>query len=99
MLDADERRQVAAVICEKLSSATAPVALLLPSGGCNEWDRPGADLHDAGGLTAFCDEIKSCCPDAVDLHVLDCHINDQAFTSAALRVFDRWLADETVKAG
>ncbi|NIZ62034.1 hypothetical protein DL239_13715 [Sedimentitalea sp. CY04] len=99
VLDADERRQVAATICDKLSNATAPVALLLPTGGCNEWDRPGADLHDADGLAVFCDEIKSCCPDAVDLHVLDCHINDQEFTTAALKVFDFWLENGTVKAG
>ena len=99
VLDADERRQVAATICDKLSSATAPVALLLPTGGCNEWDRPGADLHDADGLAAFCEEITSRCPDTVDLHVLDCHINDQEFTTAALKVFDFWLENGTVKAG
>ena len=99
VLDADERRQVAATICDKLSSATAPVALLLPTGGCNEWDRPGADLHDADGLAAFCDEITSRCPDTVDLHVLDCHINDHKFTTTALKVFDAWLENGTVKAG
>jgi len=97
VLTADERRQVAGVICEKLSKATAPVALLLPQQGCNEWDRPGGDLHDAEGLAAFCDQVTSCCPDNVDLLRLDCHINDQDFTDKALQVFDGWLADGTVK--
>lgn len=96
VLDADERRQVAATICDKLSGATAPVALLLPTGGCNEWDRPGADLHDAAGLAAFCDEVTNKCPDNVTLHSLDCHINDEAFTAKALQVFDAWLADSTI---
>lgn len=98
VLTAEERRQVAGVFCEKLSGATAPVALLLPQQGCNEWDRSGGDLHDAEGLAAFCDEVMLRCPDNVDLHRLDCHINDQAFTDRALQVFDAWLADGTVKA-
>ncbi|MVO15005.1 Tm-1-like ATP-binding domain-containing protein [Parasedimentitalea huanghaiensis] len=97
VLDADERRQVARSICDKLSSATAPVALLLPQHGCNEWDRPGGDLHDAEGLAAFCDEITARCPENVALTKLDCHINDAAFTAQALDVFDDWLADGTVK--
>lgn len=97
VLTADERRQVAGVFCEKLSKATAPVALLLPQQGCNEWDRPGGDLHDAEGLAVFCAEVSSRCPDNVDLHRMDCHINDQDFTDKALQVFDGWLADGTVK--
>ena len=98
-LTADERRQVAGAICEKLSQATAPVAMLLPQQGCNEWDRPGGDLHDAEGLAAFCDEVISGCPGTVDLHVLECHINDPAFSAAALQVFDAWLENGTVAAG
>jgi uncharacterized protein (UPF0261 family) len=99
VLTAEERRKVAAVLCEKLSQATGPVAMLLPRKGCNEWDRPGGDLHDADGLDAFCDAVASHCPETVDLHVLDCHINDDAFTTSALRVFDAWLQNGTVKAG
>ncbi|MBE1283874.1 MAG: UPF0261 family protein [Rhodobacteraceae bacterium] len=96
-LDGDERRQVAQAICSKLASATAPVALLLPEGGCNEWDRPGADLHDAEGLAAFCDEIRQGCPGSVSLHAMPDHINDAAFCDKALEIFDGWVADGTVK--
>ncbi len=65
---------------------------MLPTGGCNEWDRPGAPLHDADGLAAFCDEIRSACPDNADLIELDAHINDAAFADRALAVFDDWVA-------
>jgi len=98
VLNSEERRQVAQAICDKVSSATAPVAILLPKGGCNEWDRPGADLHDAEGLSAFCDEMITRCPDNADLHVLDMHINDADFSGYALKVFDDWVADGTIKA-
>jgi len=99
VLTATERRQVAGAICEKLAGATAPVALVLPTGGCNEWDRPGADLHDAQALAAFCDEIRARCPENVDLHVLDAHINDTAFSDAVLQLFDGWVADGTIPPG
>ena len=96
VLSADERRQVAGAICDKLALATAPVALLLPVQGCNEWDRPGADLHDAEGLAAFCDEVRTQCPGNVALHEIDAHINDAAFCDTVLAIFDGWVADGTI---
>jgi uncharacterized protein (UPF0261 family) len=97
MLNAQERRSVASTICNKLSVAQAPVAFLLPEQGCNEWDRPGGPLHDADGLKAFADEVTTKCPANVKLNIMDCHINDPAFTDRALEIFDQWLADETIK--
>ncbi len=90
VLNDEERRQVARAHTAQLAQATGPTALLLPNGGCGEWDRPGADLHDATGLAAFCEEMRSGCPDNVDLHDLDCHINDDEFAQTALRIFDGW---------
>ncbi len=98
LLNADERRQVAREICRKLSTATAPVSFLLPTQGGNEWDRPGGILHDTEGLAAFCDEIQDSCPDNVDLHVMNTHINDRAFHDKALAIIDQWIDDGIVKA-
>lgn len=99
VLEAGERRQVARAICDKLADATAPVALLLPLRGCNEWDREGADLHDAEGLAAFCEEVRASVPETVALHELDAHINDAAFCDKVLEIFDGWVADGTVRKG
>jgi uncharacterized protein (UPF0261 family) len=96
MLSADERRQVARTICAKLATATAPVALILPVQGCNEWDRAGGPLHDAEALAAFCDETRRTCPPNVALTAIDAHINDAAFSATALAVFDAWIADGTI---
>jgi len=96
VLNRHERRQVARSICDKLATATAPVAFVLPVGGCHEWDRPGADLHDPAGLTSFCDEMTKACPENVDLHRLDSHINDAAFSAKILEIFDGWVADGTI---
>ena len=96
VLEAGERRQVARALCAKLAEATAPVAFLLPEQGCNEWDRAGAPLSDPEGLRAFVDEIARACPANVALHRLDAHINDTAFTDAALAIFDGWIATGVV---
>jgi uncharacterized protein (UPF0261 family) len=97
MLAAGERRQVARAICGKLATATAPVALLLPTAGCNEWDRPGAPLHDGEGLAAFCDEMRKSCPMQAELHALDCHINDSEFADKVLEILDGWIASGVVQ--
>ncbi|UWQ25634.1 Tm-1-like ATP-binding domain-containing protein [Leisingera aquaemixtae] len=99
LLEADERRQVAQALCGKLAAARAPVAVLLPAGGCNEWDRPGAPLHDAVGLAAFCEEMRRRCPGNASLHELDCHINDAAFAAKALEILDSWIASGIVQGG
>lgn len=99
MLDAGQRREVARAICDKLAGAVAPVTLLLPLQGCNEWDRPGQPLSDPAGLTAFCDELRRACPANVDLLELDAHINDAGFANAALACFDAWVAQGLVAPG
>ena len=76
---------------ERLTAASGPTALLLPLGGCGEWDRPGADLHNPKGLQAFMGRLLDGCPDHVELHRRDAHINDAPFFEAALSVLDRWL--------
>jgi uncharacterized protein (UPF0261 family) len=48
-------------------------------------------------LAAFCDAVRSACPENVHLQALDCHINDAGFAEAALATFDRWVATGVVK--
>ncbi len=98
VLDQEERKAVARAHCEQLAQATGPTALLLPKGGCGEWDRPGADLHDQQGLSAFIDEITANCPGNATLVELDAHINDAEFADKALEIFDRWRAEGIIAA-
>ncbi|SEP80708.1 Tm-1-like ATP-binding domain-containing protein [Thalassovita taeanensis] len=99
VLTADERRQVARTMSAKLSTAKGPTAFLLPTQGCNEWDRPGAPLHDAEGLSAFCEELRTTCPANTQLHELPCHINDPDFSQTVLALFDTWVAQGIVPPG
>ncbi len=97
VLNAEERRIVARAFCSQMAKAKAPVTFLMPNGGYGEWDRPGADLHDAEGLAAFLDEMRRRMPKNVNAIELECHINDDGFAAKALEVFDGWLADGTIR--
>lgn len=70
--------------------------MILPGRGLGEWDRAGADLHDADGLAAFLAELDATLPDTVSVTCLDCHINDPDFARATLATFGGWCADGTV---
>jgi uncharacterized protein (UPF0261 family) len=93
----DERRAVAREVCAKLATAKGPVVFLLPVKGGHCWDVEGGPLADAGGLAAFCDELRSHCPPNVRLVELDAHLNDPVFADTALAIVDGWIADGTLR--
>ena len=97
-LNADERRETAREVARRLKEAKAPTHVILPLGGIEEWDRPGAPAHDPEGLAAFIDEMRTAIGPPTELTEVAAHINDQAFADTALSVFDGWVADGTVTA-
>lgn len=97
VLNSDERRAVAQAHSDQLSTATGPVAFLLPELGCGEWDRDGADLHDKDGLDAFLSELRKTLPENVEQHTVNAHINDEEFAQKALDIFEAWRAEGVVK--
>jgi len=86
------RREVASAISERLGKAVGPTCLLVPTQGIEGWDRPGQPLHDPEGLEALVEGLREGAAPNTELHVVDAHINDAAFSAAALQVFDRWVA-------
>jgi uncharacterized protein (UPF0261 family) len=97
-VSAQERRETARAMAERLAEARAPVHVILPARGIEEWDRPGGPAHDPDGLAAFLGEMRSAIRPPVALSEIDAHINDEAFADTALAIFDGWLADGTVAA-
>lgn len=96
-LNAEERRETAREIGKRTASSKAPVHVILPNGGIEEWDRPGGEAHDPEGLAAFLDEMRKSIKPPVSLAEIDAHINDAEFADTALEIFDKWVADGTVK--
>ncbi|MEE9315004.1 MAG: Tm-1-like ATP-binding domain-containing protein [Rhizobiaceae bacterium] len=96
ILNKEQRQEVADAHCTQLAKAKGETILLLPTKGCGEWDREGAELHNPEGLSAFCDQLRKGCPPNITLKELDAHINDQSFADAALEIFDKWCASGIV---
>ncbi|MBY5933982.1 Tm-1-like ATP-binding domain-containing protein [Tateyamaria omphalii] len=93
----DERRETAREMANRLKQSDAPVHVLLPNQGIEEWDRPGGAAHDPEAFADFCDEMRTQMTDPLQFTELDCHINDQVFADAALQIFDGWIADGTIR--
>lgn len=85
------RRAFGRAVAARLADAAGPVAVLLPNGGIEEWDRPGGGLHDPDGLAALLDGLRESLPPQIERIEVDGHINDPAFTDAVLALFDRWV--------
>ncbi|WP_299209163.1 Tm-1-like ATP-binding domain-containing protein [uncultured Tateyamaria sp.] len=96
--NAEERRATAREIARRLKASDTPAHVILPSGGIEEWDRPGQPAHDPEGLAAFCDEMRAVITEPLGFTEVAAHINDDAFVDAALAVFDGWVVDGTIEA-
>ncbi|WP_162652873.1 Tm-1-like ATP-binding domain-containing protein [Lentilitoribacter sp. Alg239-R112] len=96
VLDHAERSQVARAHATQLKQANGPTVLILPEGGCGEWDRPGEGLHDAVGLDVFLATLEKEHPQNVELVKTQAHINDDEFANAVLFQVDKWLTDGTI---
>jgi uncharacterized protein (UPF0261 family) len=97
--NAEERRDLARAMADRLATAKGPTHFFLPKGGIEEWDRPGEAAHDPEGLAAFSDEAESAMTGRVGMTALDCHINDAAFCDAVLAKLDEWVAAGLVAPG
>ena len=95
-LNDEERRETAREVGKRLSKSQAPVHVVLPNQGIEEWDKPGEPAHDPGGLAAFLDEMRSAITPPAVLTEIDAHINDPAFAERVLEIFDAWDAGGTI---
>ncbi len=96
-LNEEERRETAREMGKRLSHSQAPVHVILPNRGIEEWDRKGQPAHDPDGLAAFLDEMRKSINPPVAMTEIEAHINDRAFAGAALEILDGWIEDGTVR--
>ena len=97
--DTEGRRKTARTIAHKLERSAAPVALILPNAGIEEWDQEGEPLHDPEGLKTFVDAMRQAVRPPIQLHEIDAHINSAAFAAKALQVFDAWVVEDIIPKG
>jgi uncharacterized protein (UPF0261 family) len=79
----EENQHLGEEICRKLAGAKAPAAVLLPLRGMSAIDKDGQPFDDQTARAALYNAIRANKPANVELTELDCHINDDAFATAA----------------
>ena len=97
-LSPEERRELVRDIAGRLKQAAAPVHLILPLKGVEEWDREGQPAHDPEGLEAMMDEFGTAIDGSIEVSRINCHINDHEFADKAMEVFDGWVAAGVINA-
>lgn len=92
-----ERRDLAREVARRLKPSKGPVHFVLPTEGVHAWDTEGMPAHDPAALAEMVDGYRSEMTDPIQLSVVDCHINDLAFSTKVLEIIDSWIADGTIK--
>ncbi|KAL1499641.1 hypothetical protein AB1Y20_011839 [Prymnesium parvum] len=88
---ADELRQAARFIAQKLNRALGPVCLLLPEGGVSALDQPGMPFDDAAAREALFSELAVAFETGPTRSIrrVAAHINSPDFARAAVEEFRR----------
>ena len=92
-----ERRELAREVARRLKPAKGPVHFVLPTQGVHAWDTEGMPAHDPEALAEMVEGYRTEMTDPIQLSVLDCHINDLAFSTRVLEIIDGWIADGTIR--
>jgi hypothetical protein len=97
----EEMIQSSKLMASRLNTSTGPVAVLVPSQGFHHYDRTDKMYDNPEGRKAFTDIMQSHLKPNIELHILDCHINDAEFTEKvmeiALRLFNGISRDSMTK--
>ena len=96
-LTAEERRDLAREVARRLKNSKGPVQFVLPTHGIHAWDTEGMPAHDPEALAVMVEAYKAEMTAPVQLTVMDCHINDLAFSEKVVEIIDGWVADGTIR--
>jgi uncharacterized protein (UPF0261 family) len=86
---ADENRQFARWIADKVNRSTAPITILIPEKGVSAIDAEGQPFFDAAADAVLFDELERAVQrtDQRQVRRLPLHINDAAFSRALVEAF------------
>ncbi len=84
---ADELRQAADVIAERLNQAKGPFTFLVPLQGWSSLDREGRPIYDPAADAAFVARLKDRLADKSAIKELDLHLYTPEFAQAAVAEF------------
>lgn len=85
----EEGRKLAQLVCRRLSRATVPVTLIVPTRGFCETSAPSGPIYDPETDRVMVETFQNCVPDSVRLVMEDANICDPVFAETVAREFER----------
>ena len=82
-----------------LTALQPPPRYVIPGHGDASNDISAAVSATRNYIEYVRDAMQQAVPDTTDLRVLECHINDDAFSETVLEIFDEWVAQRVVPKG
>jgi len=96
-MGAQEMREFAKIIGEKLNKSKGPTHILIPKKGWSEADRFGMELFDPDTDQIFVDELRSILAPKIPIEEMDVHISEPAFALRAVEILDSMIRSKETK--
>ncbi len=95
----EEMAAAGEMMARTLNEMRGPTAMLIPTRGFSEWDRPGNMFYNPDGREAFAEALKVHAEPKVKVIELDMHINDPEFAEQAAAILDDMIKGKTKATG
>ncbi len=92
---AEEVRDIAGRLAEKLNRATAPAAVLVPTRGWSTLSVSGGDLYDPDTDAVFVEALRAALDSTVPVTELELEIDAEAFGQALVNTLHRMIEEQT----
>jgi uncharacterized protein (UPF0261 family) len=84
---AEELKQVATIVAERLNVSKAPCAVLIPLDGWSSLDQEGRSLYDPDADRAFMEKLKESLKPDIPVKEVNLHLNTPEFGREAVELF------------
>jgi uncharacterized protein (UPF0261 family) len=89
---ADELREIAQVVAEKLNKSKGPVNFLIPTKGWSALSVEGTDLYEPETDAVFAPALREHLRPDIEVKELDTHLNTPEFARAAVEALDEMMS-------
>lgn len=90
-LSGEQLERIGAEVGRRLSSATGPAVMMIPTRGVSRYSMEGGPLHDPDGDTRFFAALHEHCPSRIDVVDVDAGVEDDAFIEACVDRLDAMM--------
>jgi len=95
---AEECRQMARIMAERLNRSIAPFMVMLPLRGWSSLDREGKALYDPVADAAFAEELRANLSDVSRIREVDANLYSTEFAEACIKAFTEvWAEHQAVQ--